>query len=414
MTTRIKISLLALGKSYLPLTFVARLPFSMLLIGSLTVVATNRDSLTLAGLCAACIGVANSLAAPGIGALADWHGQKNVIIVFSLLNALAMLLLTLLAAGSAPDFLLPLNALLLGATIPLIGPFSRGRDNAYVLLHVPASQQNLARTRLFSQESVLDEVGFVLGPVLVGFLSTLYGANIALITAAGWTVVCGFWFAHHRSQQLVAKNPNRVAISPFKTLLSWPLAVLFITEITLGMVFGSSLTVLLAVLKTNGLADQTGIWFGIMGVSSALCAFSVSWYPQRFSHNLRLTVFAGVTFAAMLFYSSAGSPGLQLAIALFIIGIGVGPVLVTGFTIGAIRSKTAHTTTVLAALSAGITLGQSLTTAVTGVLLQEFGLAAGNALVVVCAAALLAAALLNQLTMTKAATPNKATLPDAA
>ncbi|MBT1017560.1 hypothetical protein KJY77_00155 [Canibacter sp. lx-72] len=47
-----KVSLNSLGTGYLPLTFFARLPFSMLIVRSLTIVVTARSDIVLCGVMA--------------------------------------------------------------------------------------------------------------------------------------------------------------------------------------------------------------------------------------------------------------------------------------------------------------------------------------------------------------------------
>src|SRR5690606_33545145 len=59
------------GWDYYPVAFAGRLPFAMMIVGVLTIVATVRGSVAEAGLIAAVAGIGTAACGPGIGSLAD-------------------------------------------------------------------------------------------------------------------------------------------------------------------------------------------------------------------------------------------------------------------------------------------------------------------------------------------------------
>lgn len=397
------ISLTSLGTLYPLLSFVARVPFSMMLVGTLTLVVVARDSSALGGLCAAVLGVANSVCAPLIGMLADKHGQRPVLFAFSALNSLAMVLLVLVTQTSAPDFLVVAASGFIGATIPLTSPMSRIRYSAYLSLHAAEADIEKLRTRIFAQESVMDEISFVGGPVLVGLFGTAFGPATAVYAACAWTLLAGTWFALHPSSALPAqaKNARHTTGAPATAIQRKPLLPLLLavaSQFAIGTVFGSTLTSLTALLRAEGQAEQAGIWYGLMGLSSALLALAAGWFSPRFTHDLRLVVFALIAGSGLLLYCATPASGAQLGAALLLTGLGIGPLLVAGFALGAARANPAHITAAMTALSAAITLGQSLTSAVVGSVAEHQGAAAALNTTLICATLLLAVAFTNLFT----------------
>src|ERR1043165_4055716 len=78
------------GFSYFPIAFVARLPFAMMVVGVLTLVVAERDSVALGGLTAAGAGLAPALPGPLLGPAADRFGQRRVLVPVGLLNAVLL------------------------------------------------------------------------------------------------------------------------------------------------------------------------------------------------------------------------------------------------------------------------------------------------------------------------------------
>ena len=81
------------GRSFIPIGLFARLPLAMLTVGALTLVTSSTGSYALGGTAAGAVGIGSAIGAPVIGALADRHGQRPVLLVAAVLNALAVLAL---------------------------------------------------------------------------------------------------------------------------------------------------------------------------------------------------------------------------------------------------------------------------------------------------------------------------------
>lgn len=89
-------------------------------------------------------------------------------------------------------------------------------------------------------------------------------------------------------------------------------------------------------------------------------------------------------FGGSLLLGGVTTPG-EMAVALMIMGVGIGPTLVTQYSFGAARSPLGRSATVMTMLGAAIIVGQSLGAAVTGLLAENLGASAALVLPMIAA-----------------------------
>src|SRR6185312_1841910 len=144
--------------------FIGRLPLSMVGLGSVLLVASKTHSYGLGGAVAAVGAVTAALAGPLIGRLADTFGQRRTLLpVLAIFVASGVAFIA--SAHGWPHWTLFVFAGVAGATIPPVSSMIRVRWT-----HLLRGSHRL-HTAL-SMESVVDEFVFIVGPVLVTFLST--------------------------------------------------------------------------------------------------------------------------------------------------------------------------------------------------------------------------------------------------
>lgn len=387
------------GWGYYPIAFVGRLPFAMMIVGVLTLVATVRDSVADAGLVAAVAGLGTAACGPGIGSLADRLGQRRVLLVVSAISiGAAATLLAATLAGVPLLVLLPIAAVLGGST-PQVAPFSRSRLVAFAALARTPSRRAHATSYVMSYESVADEASFVLGPVLVGLLTALIHPAAPLVAAMALTATVVVAFAlrapagRASARGADAGAGSTASVAPAHRSLASVLAaprilVLLAAMLLVGGVFGGTLTALTAFMRERGAGEEAGIVYGAMSAGAIVVALLVAAIPARVALAVRWPVFAVVGLAGSLVLASAGDvPAAIVALALS--GCGIGAVLVTLFSLGAAEAPDGRATTVLTALQSTLVVGQALVTAAGGALADAAGSGAGFALTAALAAALL-------------------------
>jgi MFS family permease len=186
---------------------------------------------------------------------------------------------------------------------------------------------------------------------------------------------------------------GRAPSSPAE-LLSPRLLVVVVGILGVGMFFGTMLTSLTSFMADRGASEQAGLLYGVMGVGSAALALGVAWLPARFSLRARWIVFAAILLAGTLLLLVVDSPGTMM-FALAVMGVGIGPTLVTQYSFGAARSPLGRSATVMTMLGSGVIVGQSIGAAVAGEVAETLGTDAALVLPVVAAAIAFAASLAN-------------------
>src|SRR5690606_21844609 len=116
----------------------------MMVVGVLTVVVSARGSVALGGLTSAAVGLGTALVGPLLGAAADRYGQRRVLLAAAVGNALALALLAVVVYSAAPDAMVLLTALAIGASAPQVAPMSRSRLVTIIADRMPPERR--ART----------------------------------------------------------------------------------------------------------------------------------------------------------------------------------------------------------------------------------------------------------------------------
>lgn len=429
------------GPGFLPLGLFARLPLAMLTVGTLTLVTAVSHSYAIGGMAAGAVGIGSAVGAPVLGSLADRAGQRIVLLVAAVVNTLAVLGL-LAAAYVTPSYVSVLDAtgvlvagFLAGASCPQVGPMARVRWMALTTRNlssvhkatvsteeIPAAESSVARSggrsvaasradldTALSYEGTADEVTFVLGPALVGILASLIAPWLPLALAAAMTITLVPAFAVHPSQQAVVPAPRKAAaavVGSFsepaaKRRSRWAGAVVAVpvgAMVCMGTFFGATQNALSAFSAQYATAEIAGLLYSVMGLSSAVAALSVAFWPQRFSLASRWVAAAlAMSLFALLLLVPAGI--WPMVFVLLLLGIPVGPVMVTVFSIGGVVAPAGRMATVMTALASGIVAGTALGSYLAGQLAQTQGPSAAFVVSMAAAAGLLVLGVLTYLVM---------------
>lgn len=391
----------------------------MLTVGTLTLVTAVSNSYAIGGMAAGAVGIGSALGAPVLGSLADRAGQRIVLLVAAVVNTLAVA--GLLAAayittgyGSVGDAVGVLGAAFLaGASCPQVGPMARVRWMALTTRNLSpdstAGSRSVASNRAdldtaLSYEGTADEITFVLGPALVGVLASMVAPWLPLALAAVMTITLVPAFAVHPSQHAVVPAPRKSSAgvvpsngqgdpggqstseSP-RRRNRWAgavVAVPVVAMVCMGTFFGATQNALSAFSAQYATAEIAGLLYAVMGLSSAVAALSVAFWPQRFSLASRWVAAAlAMSVLSLLLLLPAGI--WPMIFVLLILGIPVGPVMVTVFSIGGVVAPAGRMATVMTALASGIVAGTALGSYLAGQLAETQG--PGAAFVVSMAAA---------------------------
>ncbi|MFF1700944.1 MFS transporter [Streptomyces sp. NPDC058252] len=385
-------------------SFLGRLPTATVQFGSLLLVARTSGSLGTAGLVGGALAVGQVACGPLVGRLADRHGQRTVVLVFSLANALAIAALVSGALSHLAPGPLALLGALAGASVPLVGPLARAR---VVALARGSGADDRTVNAALSLESTLDEISFVLGPALVGVAAVLAHPAYALGGAALLAAVCGSGFALHPTA--TATHPRGAATHPRATAThatatgTHPTATATTTHpardhartpgsrasgarpriprsvhalraalALQGAMFGACQAGITALTERLGREDQAGLVYAAMGVMSAVAGLTMAAVPARL--GLRLRWRAATAAALLLSLPLLWTENLWgLYAVVTVLGVAYAPHLITVFALTERAVPPTRLAEAMAFATSAIVGGQALAVAVTGRLAESYG-----------------------------------------
>ncbi len=337
--------------------FIARLPISMLGLGIVLLVADRTGSYGLAGTVSAAQVVAGAIAAPFGARLADRFGQDRVLPLMALGFVVGTGLLLVAVESDQPTPIPHAAAMVAGAALPQIGSNVRARWR-----HVVTDRRQLDTA--FALEAVVDELIFVVGPVLITVLATEVSPVAGLATTAGLCLAGSTSLASQRdTQPTVDEAGHRDRV---REPLGWRLlAPLFIVMIGLGGLFGGSEVVTVAFAEAEGVRSAAGWMLAAMAVGSLIAGLVTGAVTLRQQPAARVRWGATALTASM-----APLPFLpttwSVALMLFVAGLSIAPTLVATVSMVELSVPPARLTEGISWVIAGIVTGVAPGSALSG------------------------------------------------
>jgi predicted MFS family arabinose efflux permease len=369
--------------------FLARLPIATYGIGLLVLVRHGYGSYTPAGAVVGVFGAAAVVGGPVAGRWYDRYGQARVLPVATALHAVALLAVVGLARSGAAVPVLVSAAAALGLVVPQIGVLVRARWTAVL------GGSDRLRTALFL-EGAIDELTFVVGPLLVAGLGQVLGPAWALVAGAAIASAGALALASQRATQ-----PAPVAAGPGRrrTVPAWRgrrFHALCGAFVALGGVFACVQVGVLAATRESGAGWAAGPVLAVFAGISLLAGLAGGAVAGPAAPVRRYRGMLAVLSAGMLLPALAAPRPVGLALLLGLAACAASPAVATGYAVAGRAVPAAHLTEGLGYVTAGLNLGLAAGTVLAGAVAD---LAGGRA-VFATGAALGAAGVLAALAVT--------------
>ncbi|GGX70873.1 MFS transporter [Streptomyces minutiscleroticus] len=343
-----------------------RMPLSMMGIGVVTMISQVTGRYGLAGALSATIALSAAALGPQVSRLVDRHGQRRVLRPATLLSLTAAAALLLAVRLGWPDPVLFLCCAGIGCT-PSIGSMTRAR---WGKLYRGSPRLHTA----YAFESVIDEVCFILGPIISIGLSTAWFPEAGPLLAACFLAAGVFWLTAQRATE---PEPHpREHHTGGSALRSPGLQVLVATFVATGTIFGAVDVVTVAFAEEQGHKGAAslvlavyaagscvaGAVFGLLRLTGpparrwglGVCAMAVSMIPLLLVGNLPF-----------------------LAVALFVAGLSIAPTMITTMALVEQHVPRAKLTEGMTWVSTGLAVGVALGSSVAGWVIDAAGADAG-------------------------------------
>jgi MFS family permease len=343
--------------------FIGRLPLSMVGLGCVLLVASETGSYGFGGAVAAAGAVTTALAGPLLGRLADSHGQRRV-----LLPVLAVFVVSgagFLAAVKEdwPVWTVFVLAGLAGACIPPVSSMIRVRWT-----HLLRGSHRLPTA--LAMESVVDEFVFIVGPVLVTFLSTTGHATSGVVTAFTLAAVGALLFAaQRRTEPPPGGHESRNGPSAMRTP---GLRVLFVVGAAVGAILGTLEIALVAFADQENAMALSGVL--IAGLAVGSMASGIGWGAVHWSYPLRHRLAVVLVLLTVLSIPLLLIEDVWVMVPFVVIaGVAVSPSLISSFTLAELLVPRSAVTEAFTWIGTALGLGVAVGASVAGKIVDVYG-----------------------------------------
>ncbi|MEU9121708.1 MFS transporter [Streptomyces sp. NPDC048506] len=344
-----------------------RMPLSMLGIGVVTMVSQLTGRYGLAGALSATLALSAAVIGPQISRLVDRHGQRRVMRPATLVSLTAVAGLLLSAQQRWADWTLFVFAACVGC-VPSVGSMIRAR---WAELY-EGSPRELHTA--YSWESIVDEVCFIVGPILSIGLSTAWFPEAGPLLAGGFLAAGVFWLTAQRGTEPVPHPREQHAKG--SAMRSRGLQVLVVTFVATGAIFGAIDVVTVAFAEEEGHKAAASLVLAVYALGSCVAGAVFGLMHLKGHASRRWLVGVCAMAVSMVPLQLVDSLPL-LGAALFVAGLSIAPTMVTTMALVEEHVPRTQLTEGMTWTSTGLAVGVALGSSAAGWVVDAAGAARG-------------------------------------
>jgi MFS family permease len=327
--------------------FVMRIPIAIFPIGIVLIVSARTGQYTFAGVLSAVYVIANGIGNPLLARVSDRVGQRWLLIAASVVHAAATVLLAICFSAGWPNWTLLAPTAVSGFAYLSVGSLVRARWS-YVL----AGRPELGTA--YSFESALDEVIFVIGPLIATLIATQLRPVLVLYVAVALVLSGALWLSTLRDSEPPPHPPDGVHHRSAVLERGMPLLTLY--AVAMGMIFASAEVTIVAFCSQHGQRVLSGAVLASLALGSASAGFLYGARQWRLDLLDRYRLQA-LAFGLLPLLFLAAVNVASLAVITVVVGFGIAPALITAFGLIERLMPAASLTEGLAWLITGLSFG---------------------------------------------------------
>jgi MFS family permease len=301
-----------------PLTasVVGRLSLGMTSLALLLLVRDSSGSYAVAGLVSGAYALSFGVLGPALARLADRTGPVPALRITGLLHPALLGLVVVVADSGLPLPVLLVPTVAAGATVPPLGPVMRALW--------AGALRGPALATAYSLESVVVELCFVLGPLLVASLTLLLDPAAPVLASGALAGVGALWLSATARVGAVQPHDERHG-SRFGPLSSPAVRALLLTVAGVGATFGAVEVAVPAFVEEQGArASSAGVLLAVWSAGSIVGGLVYGGLSLRASHRSQMPVLVtALAVGTALPLLATGTTSLGLA--LFVFGLTIAP-----------------------------------------------------------------------------------------
>lgn len=346
--------------------FVARMPVSMVMLGIVTMLSQMRGEYWLAGAVAATYALANALIAPQVSRVVDRVGQRRVLIPAACATVAALCGLMLATRFGASAWVLFLFAALTGL-MPSMSALVRAR---WTEIYRDTPHLRTA----FAFESLVDEVIFILGPILAIGLSVSLFPEAGLLAALLLLAVGAALFAAQRKSE--PRVHTRDAGDRASVIRLSQIRIIAFVMIAIGAIFGTAEVTAVAFAEAQGQKAAASLVLASYAAGSLVVGIVFGALRLRLSLAAQFLIAVGlaaVTTLPLLMVSGL----VSLGVVLFLAGAAVSPTIIVAMGLVERFVPPAKLTEGITWAITGIGIGMAFGASASGWVIDAYGARSG-------------------------------------
>jgi MFS family permease len=345
--------------------FLSRFAIAVYPIGIVLIISGRTGAYGFAGVVSGCYVIGGAFGNPVGGVLVDKLGQHRVLHQFLIAHLIAAGVFAALITVRAPLWTLLAPAVLMGVTLLNVGALVRARWS-----HGWPGEAS-ERSTAYSVESTVDELVFVLGPLVATVLAThshpLVTLGLALLLIGSGTL----WLAAQRATEPAVRVRAAGERHDFALRYRGMLLITW-SMVFMGAVFGSAEVTMVAFCGQHGQRGSAGWVVASFAGGSALAGMFYGARHWRTPLLRRFVVCALVFGLLPVLYLSATSVPM-LAICTAVVGLGAAPTLIGGFGLVDSIVPSGSLTEGLTWIGTGLSVGYGFGAALVGAIADRHG-----------------------------------------
>jgi MFS family permease len=319
----------------------------------------------------------SAFASPRLGRFADRYGERTVLFWSAIVHTLGMAGLIIAAYAGAHPVPLVLGAAVVGASSMPFGSLSRAR-------WVQTLGKSRSLERAYALESMADEMGFIVGPMLVVPLSVSVNPAAGLIASLLMTIAATAMLILQKAPETnIRIMPIDNGVVEGKTVIGIPgIQVLVGSLLFLGIIFGAVELVMVAFAEHHGRPNMASIMAATFAAGSLVGAIiygAITWHGPV-DRRLKIAIWwIALGSIPILLANSI----LAMSVAVFITGLAISPGMIAANTVVEHLAPPKMLTEAFSWIGSALATGAAVGSVAAGVVLDEIGLRGGQSVGIV-------------------------------
>lgn len=360
-------------------TLLGRIPLPMRPLGTILLIEEMTGSYGLAGGVGATTTLVAAVAAPRLGSLTDRYGARPVLFWTLLAHTGGIVGLVIAVYSGLPAIIYFVFAALIGLSTMPFPSLGRARWAARL---GPGPALDKAQ----AMESIADELGFIIGPIVVVPLAVVVVPPAGLLSVILFVGIASIVLAvqpRARLENVRTDDPDGATAVPAASVIgNRGVQVLVAALFFLGLTFGSVEVMIVAFAESHGSPGAAAYLVAIFAFGSMLSAVITGARRWKASPPRRFVMSAVVLTLGTIPILLANTIPL-MALAVFITGFAIAPTLIAANSTVEGLSPRKRLNEAFSWLSAAIASGVAIGSIIVGIVIDEFGTRGGQSVGVI-------------------------------